>query len=165
MDVLENSGEAGRFWKWRARDDQVHDFVSELSINGWTAVTLHGSRMASLEGVFNEFSTELSFPAYFGQNWDALEECLTDLDWLNVSRGVVIAVTKLSAVREAQIVEPLVATLESTVAMWADADAQARYMARPAVAVPFHVVLQDWPGSAMSLWGETITQAQQLDEV
>ena len=33
--------------------------------------------------LFSVISTTLKFPAYFGQNWDALDECLTDLDWLD----------------------------------------------------------------------------------
>ena len=32
----------------------------------------------------------LRFPKYFGWNWDALEECLRDLSWLQYVRRVVI---------------------------------------------------------------------------
>jgi hypothetical protein len=31
--------------------------------------------------VFEAFSHALGFPAWFGRNWDALEDCLTDLSW------------------------------------------------------------------------------------
>lgn len=34
----------------------------------------------------------LRFPAHFGKNWDALNDCLTDLDWLS-GKGLVVIVT------------------------------------------------------------------------
>jgi len=37
--------------------------------------------VASKEMLLRAIGKALSFPDYFGQNWDALEECLTDLSW------------------------------------------------------------------------------------
>ena len=44
---------------------------------------LEGTCCFNLEGLFNEFALKLKFPDYFGGNWDAFDECLNDLDWLD----------------------------------------------------------------------------------
>ncbi len=68
------------------------EFVTDLT--GFRAPDF---RVARLKGrlrrkldLFRAFSAELKFPKYFGQNWDALEECLCDLTWLNSPAGVVL---------------------------------------------------------------------------
>jgi hypothetical protein len=44
----------------------------------------------SKQKLFSIFSTALRFPSYFGWNWDAFEECLTDLSWLRADQPVLI---------------------------------------------------------------------------
>jgi hypothetical protein len=43
---------------------------------------VRGAKMRSEGGLFDECAAALQFPHYFGENWDALSDCLTDLTWL-----------------------------------------------------------------------------------
>ena len=38
--------------------------------------------VARKDDLLLELAQSLRFPDYFGQNWDALEECMRDLSWL-----------------------------------------------------------------------------------
>jgi RNAse (barnase) inhibitor barstar len=44
-----------------------------------------------------ELADALQFPEYFGHNWDALEECLADLEWLP-AKGYVLLFTEAECI-------------------------------------------------------------------
>ena len=41
-------------------------------------------------GFFQELARALRFPDYFGRNWDAVYDCLTDLNWLPATGYVLV---------------------------------------------------------------------------
>ena len=47
---------------------------------GYAFFHLDGKNIERKEQLLNHVATVLRFPNHFGQNWDALEECLTDLE-------------------------------------------------------------------------------------
>ena len=64
-----------------------------LSVPAHFAVkVVPGKKCKTKAGLLDEFSRVFSFPEYFGHNWDALEECLADLEWLP-AKGYLIVVT------------------------------------------------------------------------
>ena len=56
--------------------------------NGLVACVPHGIR--GKRELLEVLARQLSFPDYFGFNWDALEECLRDLSWLSERRIVIL---------------------------------------------------------------------------
>ena len=42
------------------------------------------------EKLFSILSKELNFPSYFGKNWNALYDCLSDFSWMNLFQITVI---------------------------------------------------------------------------
>jgi len=51
---------------------------------------LRGPKMRTTADLFNEVAAALQFPPYFGENWDALDECLTDMEWLPAEAYVLV---------------------------------------------------------------------------
>lgn len=64
---------------------------------GFAVRTIQGKKCRTPAGLFGEFARALAFPDYFGHNWDALEECLADMDWLP-AKGYILLITDSQAV-------------------------------------------------------------------
>ena len=64
---------------------------------GFALRVVQGKKCKTPEGLFNEFARALEFPNYLGHNWDALEECLADLEWLP-AKGYVVLITDAQSV-------------------------------------------------------------------
>jgi RNAse (barnase) inhibitor barstar len=68
------------------------EYVSDLTgfrAPDWFVVRLVG-RLRRREDLFRALAAGLKLPAYFGHNWDALEECLRDLSWLWAETRIVL---------------------------------------------------------------------------
>ena len=59
---------------------------------------VRGSRMRTRTALFDEVSAALQFPIHFGDNWDALADCLGDLGWLGGPALVVLAIAEADRV-------------------------------------------------------------------
>jgi RNAse (barnase) inhibitor barstar len=98
---------------------------------------IRGAKSRSSDEFFNECGAALQLPDYFGENWDALLECLTDLEWLP-GDAYLIVVTEAHLVfdREPDEFAHLLTVLDKAAQDWAEAeDSQGTPR-------PFHIVFQ-----------------------
>jgi RNAse (barnase) inhibitor barstar len=51
---------------------------------------LEGQDIRGKDQFLKEIALALSFPEYFGNNWDALADCLTDMSWHETSGFVIL---------------------------------------------------------------------------
>jgi RNAse (barnase) inhibitor barstar len=103
--------------------------------------TVRGNKITTAERLFDEFAAALQFPDYFGENWDALDECLADLSWLPGTGYVIVvrdAIEVLSK-EHSQSLLTLVNVLDRAAEEWNVAIELGEPWDRPAKS--FHVIL------------------------
>jgi len=86
-------------------------------------------------GLFDALSKALKFPAHFGKNWDALNDCLTDLAWLDSNGWVLILTNGKSFAAKYQGDFAMALDIFNGAATWWQEDGK-----------PFWVIVQDQPG-------------------
>ncbi len=111
--------------------------LSTVADHGWQGFYIDGSTVAGKEDFLRAGAEAMHFPAYFGRNWDAFEECVTDLAWAPAP-GYVLLYDKMARFANAQPKEWATARsiLESSIDYWRKRD------------VPFYVLLRGtwWHG-------------------
>jgi len=59
-------------------------------LDGFEVLRIEGDSIESKEELLDAVAEGFGFPDWFGRNWDALEECLRDLDAVNDGYALVI---------------------------------------------------------------------------
>lgn len=103
---------------------------------------IRGVKCETLDALFNEVGAALQFPDYFGENWDALDECITDLEWLP-------AEWYLLHVDQVECILPddpadfriFLRILLDAGATWRDPEARGSADSPDARAIPFNIIL------------------------
>ncbi len=63
---------------------------NEVERHGWRCFLIDGGAAFDKETFLSEAARAMRFPPYFGRNWDAFEECVTDLSWADAPGYVLI---------------------------------------------------------------------------
>jgi hypothetical protein len=103
------------------------------------ARTIRGKKCSTARDLFNEVGAALQFPYYFGENWDAFNDCITDLEWIS-GNGYLLFIPDAEKVlpsmdRDFQIFIDL---LQIAGKEWAESHENDETF--PRFAKPFHVV-------------------------
>jgi RNAse (barnase) inhibitor barstar len=86
---------------------------------GFAFFHVDGKNIERKEQLLNHVATALHFPGDFGHNWDALEECLTDLEWVDAD-GYILYYDHIDGLLEKHPdqFETLVEILRDAVGSW-----------------------------------------------
>ncbi|MCL6749901.1 barstar family protein [Nostoc sp. CCCryo 231-06] len=69
----------------------IRETVEQIAAEPGTKVFyLDGKKINSKETFLNKAAEAMQFPTYFGANWDAFDECITDLTWCPAERYVIL---------------------------------------------------------------------------
>ncbi|MDB9513546.1 barstar family protein [Kamptonema animale CS-326] len=68
---------------------KIDELSSLCQQHGLQFFHIEGKDIASKTDLLKASAKAMSFPAYFGSNWDAFEDCITDLDWV-AAKGYIL---------------------------------------------------------------------------
>ncbi|MFI9075147.1 barstar family protein [Streptomyces sioyaensis] len=108
---------------WPA-ERSVVDALAAARDAGWSGTSLDLDGVVDKAAFMDRCARSLRLPDWFGRNWDALADCLTDLSWCPAGRGRLLVVTgwqgyAAAAPEDWSVVEGILA---DAVGYWRDTD-------------------------------------------
>jgi hypothetical protein len=102
---------------------------------------VRGKKSQTVTACFDETAAALQFPYYFGENWPAFDECLSDLEWMRGSAYLVMIsdATEFLASAEPEDFRIWVQTILNANVGWLTPN---EYIPRERKPTPFHVLFQ-----------------------
>ena len=114
--LLQRLGDASKSGVYRApRADDIIDATRGSALQV-ARIGLAGA--AGKEALMERIARALEFPRWFGGNWDALEDCLTDLSWSSAAGQVLLIEGAGELLADERGI--LVDVLASAAAWWVD---------------------------------------------
>ncbi len=75
---------------YRAPQQGISDLLAAAEASGLTIHRIDLAPVRDKSALFDRLATALEFPDWFGHNWDALADCLSDLSWLPADGYVIL---------------------------------------------------------------------------
>jgi RNAse (barnase) inhibitor barstar len=120
LEAIESLLEEGRGGVWFLPAHVEPKALQALAKRtGFAFFHIEGKNIERKEQLMNHVATALHFPKDFGNNWDALEESLTDLEWVDAD-GYLIYYDHIDGLLNAHPdqFDTLVGILRDVVASW-----------------------------------------------
>jgi RNAse (barnase) inhibitor barstar len=121
-ELLTGAGPAG-VYRWpvpgSTRRSDVDDAAAKA---GWRLYWLAGQEVTDKQEFLQLCADTFAFPDWFGHDWDALYDCLTDLTWENPSAGhlVIYAGWQALAQEEPESFATALKIFKEAVTLWQD---------------------------------------------
>ena len=117
---------------------------------------IEGKKCRNEKKLFQELANKLSFPNYFGNNWDALNECFNDLEWLDCEQYVLF-INDLDAMfkNKQENLKIFLDILVGTTIEWNEGREYDHFTAAP---LPFHIVFYSESKASHDLLSNQIHQ-------
>jgi RNAse (barnase) inhibitor barstar len=121
LQLLPLSSEAGAYRVPEAHLAALLDAADELGFQTHR-IDLAGCR--DTDTLFTRLAQALEFPEYFGHNWDALADCLADLEWLGDAAGYLLLLEHGQALQAAlpDEFDTLIEIIDSSARGWHEVD-------------------------------------------
>jgi RNAse (barnase) inhibitor barstar len=91
LGTLLDSGESGLFLLEGLGDSDTEMVALQARARGYQFLNLDCRAVGDKAALMQAARQAFELPAYFGENWDALTDCLMDLSWLSGLRWVLLA--------------------------------------------------------------------------